>query len=135
MSGTGAAKRTGFQQLLSDCEKGRIDIVLEKSISRFARNTVDLLETIRHLKDLGIEVRFEKEDISSLSGDGELMLSILASFAQEESCSLSENVKWAIRKGYENGVVRNCMCFRYRVKGKLVIEPTEAAIVRDIFAW
>lgn len=74
VSGTGTARRTEFQRLLSDCEKGRIDIVLVKSISRFARNTVDLPETVRRLKDLGIEVRFEKEHISSLSGDGELML-------------------------------------------------------------
>lgn len=136
VSGTGTARRAEFLRLLSDCENGLIDIVLVKSISRFARNTVDLLETVRHLKSIGVEVRFEKENISALSGDRELMLSILASFAQEESRSLSENIKWAIRKGYENGAVRNCMCYGYRVKdGELVIEPTEAAVVRNIFAW
>ena len=85
--------------MLENCEQGKIDIILTKSISRFARNTVDLLETVRHLKELGIEVRFEKEGINSLSEDGELMLTLLASFAQEESRSTSENVKWAFAKG------------------------------------
>ncbi len=75
--------------MLADCEAGKIDVILTKSISRFARNTVDLLETVRHLKSLGIEVCFEKEDIHSLSEDGELMLSLLASFAQEESRSIT----------------------------------------------
>lgn len=94
ISGTGTARRGEFLRMLADCEAGRINIILTKSISRFARNTVDLLETVRHLKSLGIEVRFEKEHINSLSEDGELMLSLLASFAQEESRSISENVKW-----------------------------------------
>lgn len=85
ISGTGTKKREEFNRMLAECEAGNIDIILTKSIQRFARNTVDLLNTVRHLKDLGIEVRFEKENINSLSGDGELMLSILASFAQEES--------------------------------------------------
>ena len=81
-----------------------IDIILTKSVSRFARNTVDLLKVVRHLKELGIEVRFEKENINSLTGDGELMLSILASFAQEETISISNNVKWGIRKRFEKGI-------------------------------
>ena len=85
ISGTGISNRTEFQRLIADCEEDRIDIVLCKSISRFARNTVDLLRTVRRLKELGVEVRFEKEGISSLSDEGELMLTILASFAQEES--------------------------------------------------
>ena len=95
--------RDEFKRLLEDCDAGKIDIVLTKSISRFARNTVDLLETVRHLRDIGVEVRFEKENINSMSGDGELMLSILASFAQEESRSTSENVKWAIRRNFQKG--------------------------------
>ncbi len=82
ISGTAIKKRDEFRRMLDDCEAGKIDIILTKSISRFARNTVDLLSTVRHLKELGIEVQFEKEHIYSLSGDGELMLSILASFAQ-----------------------------------------------------
>lgn len=99
ISGTNTVKRDEFKRMLADCEAGKIDIILTKSISRFARNTVDLLETVRHLKDLGVEVRFEKERIRSMDGDGELMLTILASFAQEESRSISDNVKWGIRKG------------------------------------
>jgi site-specific DNA recombinase len=104
VSGTGTAKRTEFQRMLDDCEAGKIDIILTKSISRFARNTVDLLETVRHLKELGIEVRFEKEGINSMSGDGEVMMTLLASFAQEESVSISNNVKWGIRKRMQAGI-------------------------------
>ena len=104
ISGTGTKNRAEFNRMIADAEAGKIDIILTKSISRFARNTVDLLEAVRHLKELGVEVRFEKEHINSLSGDGELMLSILASFAQEESRSISQNQKWAIRKKFEQGI-------------------------------
>ena len=103
ISGTETSHRAEFMRLIADCEQGKIDVVLCKSISRFARNTVDLLKTVRHLKELGIEVRFEKENINSLSSDGELMMTILASFAQEESRSISENVKWGIRKRFKAG--------------------------------
>ena len=102
ISGT-STKRAEFQSLIKDCEAGLVDIILVKSISRFARNTEDLLNTIRHLKDIGVEVRFEREHINTLSGDGELMLTLLASFAQAESESISRNIKWAARKGFENG--------------------------------
>ena len=115
---------------------GKINIVLTKSISRFARNTVDLLSTVRHLKEIGVEVRFEKENIHSFSGDGELMLSILASFAQEEVRSLSENSKWGIRKTYQNGTdgVRNKKVLGYRYDGeKYVVKEDEAETVRFIF--
>lgn len=105
ITGTRTAKREQFQKMLSDCEAGKIDIILTKSISRFARNTVDLLETVRHLKSIGVEVRFEKEKIHSFSEDGELMLSLLASFAQEESRSISENCKWGIRKRFQSGEI------------------------------
>lgn len=135
ISGTGIAKRNEFNRMLEDCEAGKIDIILTKSISRFARNTVDLLQTIRHLKDLGIEVCFEKENIRSLSGDGELMLSILASFAQEEVRSISENIKWRTRKRFEQGIP-NChfQIYGYRWDGdRLVVEPEEARIVKLIF--
>ncbi len=95
--------RPEFQRLLEDCRNGKIDMVITKSISRLARNTVTMLETVRELKDLNVDVYFEKENIHSLSGDGELMLTILASFAQEESRSVSENCKWRIRKGFAEG--------------------------------
>ena len=108
--------------------------MLVKSISRFARNTVDLLNIVRHLKDIGVEVWFEDEGIHSMDGDGELMLTILASFAQEESRSISENCKWGIRKQYERGASRGCKIYGYRTKkGQLVIREDEAAVVRRIF--
>ena len=136
ISGTGIKERDEFQRLIEDCEVGKIDIVLTKSISRFARNTVDLLATVRRLKEIGVEVRFEKENISSFSGDGELMMTIIASFAQEEVRSTSENIKWGIRKGYANGidVARNKKVFGYRYDGeKYIIQEDEAEIVRFIF--
>lgn len=104
ISGTSTVKRSHFQKLIKDCKSGKIDIILTKSIQRFAINTVDLLNTVRELKEIGVEVRFEKENINSMSGDGELMLSILASFAQEESRSISENVKWGIVKRFKQGI-------------------------------
>lgn len=135
ISGTGTARREEFRKMVEDADAGKIDIILTKSIQRFARNTVDLLETVRHLKSIGVEVRFEKEGISSMSGDGELMLTILASFAQEESRSISDNVKWGTRKrmaeGIPNGRFR---VYGYRWEGDaLAIVPEEAAVVRRIF--
>lgn len=91
ISGTDTRLRQRFQDLIADCEDGKNDIVLTKSISRFARNTVDLLATGRHLRELGVEVRFEREHVNTFTGDGEVMLSILASFAEQESISLSQN--------------------------------------------
>ena len=138
ISGTDTSKRGEFLRMLADCEEGKIDIILTKSISRFARNTVDLLETVRHLKDLGIEVRFEKEHIHSLSEDGELMLTLLASFAQEESRSISENVKWGVRKRFQSGEIgaANKHILGYRYDDGLrryVIIPEEAEAVRWMF--
>jgi len=138
ISGTGTGKRDEFRRMLADCEAGNIDIILTKSISRFARNTVDLLETVRHLKALGIEVRFEKENINSMSNDGELMLSILASFAQEESRSISENSKWGIRKRFQSGEIgtanKHILGYRYDDElKKYVIIPEEAETVRRMF--
>lgn len=135
ISDTGTEKRDDFNRLLSDCDAGRIDIVLTKPISRFALNTVDLLDTVRHPKEIGVEVWFERENTHSMSGDGELMLSILASFAQEESRSISDNVKWGSRKRFEQGIPNG----KFRVYGyewqddELVIVPEEAVIVRLIF--
>ena len=135
VSGTSKAKREDFNRMLADCEAGKIDIILTKSISRFARNTVDLLETVRRLKSLGVDVRFEKERIHSMSGDGELMMSLLASFAQEEVRSISENCKWGIRKRFERGIPNgHFRVYGYRWEGdELVVVPEEAAVVRRIF--
>lgn len=136
ITGTSAAARPQFQRMIADCEAGKIDIVLTKSISRFARNTVDLLATVRHLKELGIEVRFEKENIHSLTGDGEVMLSILVSFAEQESVSLSNNIKWTFQKKFRNGEVHShqkMLGYRWEGDERLVI-PEEAEIVRFIFS-
>ena len=137
ISGTGTAKRTEFQNMIKDCEEGKIDIILTKSISRFARNTIDLLENIRRLKDLGIAVIFEKENINSMSGDGELMLTILASYAQEEVRSISDNIKWRMRKSMKIGKPNAVTSFHilgYEWENDtLVIVPKEADIVRRIF--
>ena len=136
VSGTGTEKRTEFRRLVEDCDAGKIDMILVKSISRFARNTVDLLNTVRYLKELGIEVRFEEQNINSLSGEGELMLTLLASFAQAESESISENLKWAIRKGFEQGrpnTHRRMLGYRWE-EGRLVVVPEEAEVIRKIFA-
>ena len=138
ISGLSIAGRDEFSRMLADCDAGKIDLILCKSISRFARNTVDLLNTVRHLKEIGVEVRFEKENISSLSKDGEFMMTILASFAEEESRNISENVKWGLRKRMESGEIgiKNKHVFGYRYdenQQKYVIVPEEAEIVRYIF--
>ena len=135
ISGTSVEKRPEFMRMMKDCKAGKIDLILTKSISRFARNTVDLLKVVRQLKDLNIEVRFEKEKINSLSDDGELMLTLLASFAQEETISISNNVKWTIRKRMSEGNpnMRNIV-YGYRWKDDtLIVVPEEAKIVRRIF--
>lgn len=135
ITGTSTEKRDDFKRLVVDCDEGKIDIILTKSISRFARNTVDLLETVRHLKDIGVEVHFEREHINSMSGDGELMMTILASFAQEESRSISENIKWAIKKGFERGKPHTASrAFGYEWDGgQYQIVSNEAEAVRFIF--
>lgn len=138
ITGTLTDSRPEFKRMVSDCENGKINIILTKSISRFARNTVDLLDTVRHLKSIGVEVRFEKERISSFSEDGELMLSLLASFAQEESTSISENCKWGIRKRFQSGEIgaanKHILGYRYDdQQKKYIIIPEEAVIVRRMF--
>lgn len=134
ITGTSTQKREELQRLISDCEQGRIDIVLTKSISRFARNTVDLLNIVRHLKAIGVSVRFEKENIDSMTGDGELMLSILAGFAEEESLSISSNIKWAIQKKFEKGETWHVPAFGYRWDGKtFIVQEDEAEVVRRVY--
>ncbi len=133
---TGTSRnRPGFNALLKACREGEIDLVLTKSISRFARNTVDLLNVIRELKELGIAVLFERENIDTLSSDGELMLTLLASFAEEESRSNSDNVKWAIRKSYREGKLTQVRrMYGYDVTlGEVTIVPDEAKIVQEMF--
>ena len=128
--------RQNFQKLLAECRAGNIDLIITKSISRFARNTVTLLETVRELKVLGVDVYFEEQNIHTMSADGELMLTILASYAQEESYSASENQKWRIRKDFEAGKVSTVIMLGYKRNrdGVLEIIPEEADIVRMMFS-
>lgn len=127
-------KRDGFQKLLTECRKGNVDMVITKSISRFARNTVTLLETVRELKELGVDVYFEEQNIHTASADGELMLTILASYAQEESLSVSENMKWRIKKNFEDGKPWSGFVLGYRCEnGQYVVVPEEAEVVRRIY--
>ena len=126
--------REQFQQLLADCKSGKIDHIITKSISRMARNTVTLLETVRELRAIGITVYFEEQNIDTGTADGELMLSILASYAQEESLSASENQKWRVRQNFENGQPWRGFMLGYRYKdGQYIVVPEEAEIVRSIY--
>lgn len=129
------SERKGFSKLIADAKEGKIDLIITKSISRFARNTVTLLETIREFKLLNIDVYFEEQRINTLSGEGELLLSILASVAQEESRSVSENLKWRIRKNFELGLAWNTCVLGYKLnKGVFEVIPEEAEIVKLIYA-
>lgn len=126
--------RADFQRLLDDCRAGKVDMIITKSISRFARNTLTLLETVRMLKALGVDVFFEEQNIHTMSADGELMLTILASYAQEESRSASENQRWRIKKNFEEGMPWNGTVLGYRmVKGVYTIVPDEAELVKRIY--
>lgn len=133
ISGT-KANRPGFQKMLEEARNGKIDFIITKSISRFARNTVTLLETIRELKELNVDVYFEEQRIHSISKEGELMLTILASYAQEEARSASENVKWRVKKNFEEGIPYKLAALGYRlIDGKIVVIPEEAKIVKLIY--
>ena len=126
--------RPEFQRLLEDCKQEKIDMIITKSISRFARNTLTVLETVRELKKLGIDVYFEKENIHSLSEEGELMLTLLSSFAQEESLSVSENCKWRIRYKFKQGISTNFNMLGYELKNnQITVIPKEAKVVKMIF--
>ncbi len=136
ISGTNTKKREQFNKMIEDCKAGKIDMVITKSISRFARNTLDCLNFVRLLKDLGIGVIFEKENINTLDGKGEVLLSILSSLAQDESRSISENSTWGIRRRFEQGKVavnhNKFLGYDKDENGELVINEEQAKIVRRI---
>ena len=126
--------RPGFQRLLNDCRMGKLDLIITKSVSRFSRNTIVFLETVRELKMLGVDVFLEEQNIHTMSGEGELMMTLLSSLSQEESRSASENVKWRIKKNFESGIPWNPRLLGYRLKGdKYEIVPEEAETVRRIY--
>ena len=138
ISGVSTRKRDGFNRMVRDALDGKIDLILTKSVSRFARNTIDSLSTIRELKAHGTEVYFEKENIWTFDGKGELLISIMSSLSQEESRSISENVKWGHRKKFESG--RYSLTYSHFLgydKGKdgtLVINEREAPVIREIYS-
>ena len=137
ISGTQTANRTEFNRMIKMCRRKRIDIILCKSISRFARNTVDCLDYVRELKSLGIAVIFEKENINTLSASSEFAISLYASFAQAESESISRNVTWGIERSFREGkftyYMKQTLGYRLGDDGKPYIIEEEAKAVRDIF--
>lgn len=137
ISGTQTKKRTEFNRMIRLCKKKKIDLVLCKSISRFARNTVDCLQYVRQLKELGIGVIFEKENINTMTMTSEFMISLYGSFAQAESESISKNVSWGVEKSFRDGRVRynykSWLGYRKGADGKPEIIKEEAEIVREIF--
>lgn len=138
ITGTNTKNRTDFNRMIDDCLAGRIDMIITKSISRFARNTLDCLRYVRLLKEKGVAVFFEKENIDTMDSKGEVLLTILSSLAQDESRSISENSRWGIMRRFQQGKVRvNHKKFTGYDKdenGELIIDEKEAAIVRRIFA-
>lgn len=138
VTGTNTKKREGFNQMVKDALSGNIDLILTKSISRFARNTVDTLTTIRRLKEKGVEVYFEKENIYTLDAKGEVMITIMSSLAQEESRSISENVTWGIRKSMADGKItlgyKHFLGYEKGEDGLPKIVEEEAKIVRKIYS-
>lgn len=136
ISGISTKNRTDFNRMIKDCEKGKIDIILTKSISRFSRNSLDCLTYTRKFKELGIDIHFEKENIKILSSQGELMLTLLSSFAEEESRSISNNIRWSMDKKFQRGeiVVSGSMLgYTFNEKKELEIVEEEAKTVRLIF--
>ena len=137
ISATNTKKRDGFNRMVQDALDGKIDLIVTKSVSRFARNTVDSLTTVRKLKDAGVEVYFEKENIWTLDSKGELLITIMSSLAQEESRSISENVTWGQRKRFADGKVSipygQFLGYRKGADGLPEIVPEEAEIVRSIY--
>ena len=135
ITGTREDKRGEFKRMMKDCRRGKIDRIYTKSISRFARNTKDCLKNVRELKSLGITIFFEKENIDTAKMTDEMMITIMGGLAQEESTSISQNLRWGIKKRMENGDFNPAsLPFGYRRKNKtVVINKTEADIVREIF--
>ena len=137
ISGTNTKKRDEFNRMIADCRAGKIDMIITKSISRFARNTLDCLNYVRELKDLGIGIIFEKENINTLDAKGEVLLTILSSLAQDESRSISDNIRWSIQKKFQSGVphinLKQMLGYELGANKQWVIVPEQAEIIRYIF--
>ena len=137
VTGTREDKREEFQRMMQDCRKGKIDRIYTKSISRFARNTKDCLKNIRELKSLGVTIFFEKENIDTANAKDELMITVMGGLAQEESTSISQNMRWSVQKRMQNGTYRLARPpFGFDiVNGILEVNEKQAQIVRRIFEW
>ncbi len=137
ISGTGTLRREAFNRMMSDCRAGLVDIVITKSVSRFGRNTVDTLKNVRELKALDVDVYFEKENIHTMNSEGEVLLTLISAVAQNESLALSENVKWGIRRKYENGSVKSVPLgkfYGYEKSGdEFFIIEEQATVIRRIY--
>jgi len=137
ISATSTKKRDGFNRMIKDAVEGKIDLILTKSVSRFARNTVDTLTNVRRLKENGVEVYFEKENIYTMDSKGELLITIMSSVAQEESRSISENVTWGQRKRFADGKVslpyKQFLGYEKGEDGLPKIVEKEAKIIRKIY--
>ena len=137
ISGLNTKRREGFNSMIQDAMDGKIDLIVTKSVSRFARNTVDSLTTIRALKERGTEVYFEKENIWTFDSKGELLITIMSSLAQEESRSISENVTWGQRKRFADGKVslpyKRFLGYERGPDGRPKIVPEQAELVRRIY--
>ena len=135
ITGTSADKRTEFQRLIKDCKRGKIDRIYTKSLSIFARNTKECLNTVRLLRELGITIFFEKENIDTSKNTDELMITIMGGLAQEESTSISQNMRWSVRKRMENGsFVQSVPPYGYVKKDeKLAVDPETSETVKEIF--
>ena len=137
ISGCNTKKRSEFIRMIEECMAGRIDMIITKSISRFARNTLDCLKYIRKLKEKNIPVFFEKENINTMDSKGEVLLTIMASLAQQESQSISQNIKLGLQYRYQNGEVQvnhnRFLGYTKDEEGHLIIEPTEAEVVKRIY--
>lgn len=137
ITGCNTKKRDGFNTMVEDALAGKIDLIITKSVSRFARNTVDSLTTIRKLKEHGTECYFEKENIWTFDGKGELLLTIMSSLAQEESRSISENCTWGQRKRFADGKVtvpfKRFLGYDRGPDGNLVVNPEQATLVKRIY--
>lgn len=138
VTGTSTKKRIEFRQMIEDALAGEIDLILTKSVSRFARNTVDSLTTIRQLKEHGVECYFEKENIWTFDAKGELLITIMSSLAQEESRSISENTRWGMRKAFRDGKVfvpfKHFLGYDRGADGQLKVNKEQAETVRLIYA-
>lgn len=136
ISGLSIRKREGFNCMVADALNGKIDLILTKSLSRFARNTVDALTTIRSLKAAGVAVYFQRENINTMDSTGEFLITLMSSFAEEESRSISENVRWAVRHRYAQGIYHLpglLLGYQRGPVGEIQVDESGARVVRFIY--